>query len=64
MSRLLFITIGALSGAAALGLVAESNMLLGALMGAILGASSVVMIQAFPTDLDYRERRVWPPRER
>jgi hypothetical protein len=64
MSLFLFITAGAVSGAAALGLIAESNMLLGAFMGAILGASAAVMISAFPTDLDYRERRVWPPRER
>jgi hypothetical protein len=64
MSQLLIVVIAALGGAATFGLVAESNMLLGAFMGAVLGAAAAVMIAAFPTDLDYRERRVWPPRER
>ncbi len=64
MSQLLTICVAAIGGAAVLGLTAESNMLLGAFMGAILGAAAAVMVAAFPTDLDYRERRVWPPRER
>ena len=64
MSQLLVIAIWALIGAVTLGLMAESNMLLGVFMGAILGAAAAVVIAAFPTDLDYRERRVWPPRER
>jgi len=64
MGQLLYVTIGMIAGAATLGLAAESNMLLGLFMGAILGAAAAVMIAAFPTDLDYRERRVWPPRER
>jgi hypothetical protein len=64
MSQLLTAMIAALGGAAMLGLAAETNTLLGAFMGAVLGAAAAVMIAAFPTDLDYRERRVWPPRER
>ena len=64
MSQLLFVMIAAVAGAATLGLAAESNTALGVLMGAILGAAAAVMVAAFPTDLDYRERRVWPPRER
>ena len=64
MSQLLIFAVAALLGAAALALLAESNTLLGLFMGAILGASAAVMVGAFPTDLDYRERRVWPPRER
>ena len=64
MTQLLAVIAGALGGAATLGFVAESNTLLGVFMGAILGAATAVMIAAFPRDLDYRERRVWPPRER
>lgn len=64
LSQLLVVLVAALAGALGLGLVAETNTLLGAFMGAILGAAAVVMVAAFPTDLDYRERRVWPPRER
>jgi len=64
MSQLLSLAIWALGGAVTLGLLAESNMLLGVFMGAILGAATAIMIGSFPTDLDYRERRVWPPRER
>jgi hypothetical protein len=64
MSQLLTLTFAALLGAVALALLAESNTLLGIFMGAILGASAAVVVGAFPTDLDYRERRVWPPRER
>ena len=64
MGQLLIVAIWTLAGAATLGLMAESNILLGVFMGAILGASTAIVIAAFPTDLDYRERRVWPPRER
>lgn len=63
MGQLLILVFAAIGGAAALGLIAETNMLLGAFMGAILGAATWVVIASFPTDLDYRERRVWPPRE-
>ena len=64
MNWSLKLAIAALSGAAVLAAVSESNILLGALMGAFLGATVAIAVFAFPLDLDYRERRVWPPRER
>ena len=40
-----------------------SDILYGAMTGAALGLTVAVAVFAFPLDLDYRERRVWPPRE-
>jgi len=64
MSQFLIIAVSALAGAALFGVLAETNMLLGLAMGAIFGATAALAISACPVDLDYRERRVWPPRER
>lgn len=63
MGQIFIIGISGLAGAGVLGFVAESNTLLGMAMGGILGSSAAIAAIAFPTDLDYRERRVWPPRE-
>jgi hypothetical protein len=63
VNRSVKLAISALSGAAFLAAVSESDILLGALMGALLAATIAIAVFAFPTDLDYRERRVWPPRE-
>jgi hypothetical protein len=62
MGQLVVIGISALAGAALLGFVSANNALLGIFMGAILGGASAIGALAFPHDLDYRERRVWPPK--
>lgn len=64
MNRLLFALAATAAGALALGLLAETNTLLALFMGALLGGTTAVAVLAFPHDLDYRERRVWPPRAR
>ena len=64
MGQLLVMVIAALAGAGLFGVLAETNMLLGLFMGAIFGGTTALALYAFPLDLDYRERRVWPPRER
>jgi hypothetical protein len=63
MGQLAIIGFSALAGAGVLGFMAETNTLTGILMGAVLGGTTAIAMCAFPTDLDYRERRVWPPRE-
>ena len=63
MNRSVALTVSALSGAALLAAVSETNTVLGVVMGAFLGATIAIAVFAFPVDLDYRERRVWPPRE-
>lgn len=63
MGQLLIIGVAALAGAGLLGFAAETNTITGILMGGVLGGSTALALCAFPTDLDYRERRVWPPRE-
>jgi len=63
MGQLVIIGLSALAGAGALGFLAETGTLMGVLMGAVLGGTTAIALCAFPTDLDYRERRVWPPRE-
>ena len=45
-------------GAATIAALAEGDLLLALIMGAILGLTVAVMIVAFPLDLSYRE----PPR--
>jgi hypothetical protein len=63
MGQLLIIGLSAAAGAGALGFLAETGTLMGVLMGGMLGGTTAIALCAFPTDLDYRERRVWPPRE-
>jgi uncharacterized membrane protein len=62
MRQIFIIGISAVVGAAVLGGVALTNTVLGLLMGALLGAIVAVAVFAFPLDLDYRERRIWPPK--
>jgi len=64
MNQLLVIAVSGLAGGLALALAADTNTVLGFLMGAVLGSTTAVAAYAFPLDLDYRERRVWPPRAR
>ena len=62
MDRTVVLCFSALAGAFLIAYWA-SDILYGAVMGAALGLSVAVAAFAFPLDLDYRERRVWPPRE-
>jgi hypothetical protein len=62
MGQLAIIGFSALAGAALLGLVAANDTLLGIFMGALVGGACAIGALAFPHDLDYRERRVWPPK--
>ena len=62
MDRTVVLAFSALGGAILIAFWA-SDILYGAVMGAALGVSVAVAAFAFPMDLDYRERRVWPPRE-
>ena len=64
MSRLVVIAAAGLAAGLFLALAAETNNFLGFLMGVVLGSTSAVAAYAFPLDLDYRERRIWPPRAR
>ena len=64
MGQLLVIAVSAFAGAGLFGVLAETNMLLGLAMGAIFGGTTALALYSFPHDLDYRERRVWPRRER
>lgn len=63
MTRAVVIGMSALAGAVVLAFAAETNTLLAILMGSMLGATVAIAAYAFPLDLDYRETRVWPPRE-
>jgi len=62
MDRTVVLGFSALAGAVLIAFWA-SDFLYGMTMGAVLGLSVAVAAYAFPMDLDYRERRVWPPRE-
>ncbi len=62
MERAVVLGLSALAGAILIAYWA-SDILYGAVMGAVLGVTVAVAAYAFPLDLDYRERRVWPPRE-
>ena len=62
MRELVTVAISALLGAVLLGVVSATNTFLALPMGALLGAVIAIAILAFPQDLVYRERRVWPPR--
>lgn len=50
----------ALLGAATIAALAEGDLLLALIMGAVLGMTVAVVIVAFPLDLSYRE----PPRSK
>ena len=62
MERTVVLGLAALAGAILIAIWA-SDLLYGGMMGAALGLAVAVAVYAFPLDLDYRERRVWPPRE-
>lgn len=63
MERTVVFLLAALAGAVVIAYWAFPDILHGAMMGAILGVAVATGVYAFPLDLDYRERRVWPPRE-